>query len=635
MCAICGRFNFDGKPVSAAEIAAMRDVMIHRGPDDQGMLVQGAVGLGHRRLSIIDLAGGHQPISNEDGTVTVVFNGEIYNFAEIRDGLIARGHTLTTRSDTEVIVHLYEELGAECVQRFRGMFAFALWDSRRQLLLLARDRLGVKPLYYARVGDSLVFSSEIKGLLKAEGLPAEIDPQGLRRYLVYRHPYGDGTLFKEIRQLPPGHYLLASARKVALTRYWDVPQPVGKGSQDQAAEFLPLLEESVKLRMISDVPIGSFLSGGIDSSVITALMARHTGQVRTFSIGFVPDDESELKWARTVARHCHTEHHEFVQEAGDFHSLLRKLIWHNDEPITFPASIPLFLLSRESKRVATVMLGGEGADEILAGYDTNVRTYQLARMAARIPAPLRGLIQRLSLPGRVGAIARRVALSERNIIASTYRLLEHESIAAACRIPLPAAAADDDALVGEVGLDVRGGTFLDRLLYFQLKTYLVALLMKQDKMSMAASIETRVPYLDHHLVGLAFRLSDGCKIQGASGKYLLKQVSRGLIPDQIIDRPKRGFPVPIDRWFRERGNPFVDVLLDPESLRDGLLEPEYVKGRVTRFLAGDEISIELWAMLNLELWRREYLVRGATDRACAPGCANHGSDRSVCGVGQR
>lgn len=613
MCGISGRFNLDGRPVEPSEIVTMRDIMVHRGPDDAGMFIDGPVGLGHRRLSIIDLAGGHQPISNEDGSVTVVFNGEIYNFGELRRELLVRGHTLTTRSDTEVIVHLYEEVGAECVRRFRGMFAFALWDAKRKQLLLARDRLGVKPLYFAQIGRSLLFASEIKSLLRANSLPAEVDPQGLRRYLTYRHPYGSGTLFKGIRQLAPGHYLIAGAGKVTVSRYWDVPQREQNAPATRSPdEFLPLLDEAVKLRMISDVPLGSFLSGGIDSSAITTLMARHTNGVRTFSIGFVPGDENELSWARRVADWCGARHHEFVQGSEDFFSLLQRLVWNHDEPLTFPASIPLYLLSRESKAVATVMLAGEGADEILAGYGTNVRTYWLAQARARIPGPIRALLPRLPVGERFGAIASRMALDETAMIAGTFRLAGHEAMTRACRLDLPAAADDDRELVEEVGLTARKGSFLDRLLYFQLKTYLVALLLKQDKMSMAASIETRVPYLDHHLVELAFSLPDNCKVRGREGKYLLKSVSRELLPRDVINRPKQGFPVPIARWFREPRNPFIEVLLDPQSLRDGLLDAHFVRARVERFLAGEEISLELWAMLNLELWRREFLVPGAT-----------------------
>lgn len=610
MCGISGRFNLDGRLVTCAEMTAMRDIMVHRGPDDHGLFLDGPVGLGHRRLSIIDLSGGHQPLSNEDGSVTVVFNGEIYNFRDLRPELEARGHTLATLSDTEVIVHLYEEIGAECVQRFRGMFAFALWDAHRRQLLLARDRLGVKPLYYAQTGNSLLFASEIKSLLQANDFIAELDPQGLRRYLAYRHSYGHGTLFKGIRQLPPGHYLIATTHGVTVRRYWDVPQPGANRSAVSADRFLPLLEESVKLRMISDVPLGSFLSGGIDSSAITALMARHTDRVKTFSIGFVPGEENELSWARLVADRCGAEHHEFMLGSEDFFSLLQRLVWHHDEPLTFPASIPLYLLSRESRPVATVMLAGEGADEILAGYDTNVRTYWLARIASWIPTPLRRLVARLPLPGRAGAIAARVALEELQLIAGTYLLGGHEGIARACRLSLPAATEDDEDLLHELGLSSREGTFLDRFLYFQLKTYLVALLMKQDKMSMAASIETRVPYLDHHLVELAFSLPESCKIRGRQGKYLLKQSSLGLLPKEVIYRQKRGFPVPITRWFREPSNPFIEILLDPESLREGLLDAKFVRSRVSRFLAGAEISLELWAMLNLELWRREFLIPG-------------------------
>ena len=617
MCGICGRFNFDGRPVVVPEIVGMRDVMLHRGPDGQGLFVEGPVGLGHRRLAIIDLEGGHQPLANEDAPITIVFNGEIYNFAEIRRELETRGHTFATRSDTEVIVHLYEEKGAACVERLRGMFAFAIWDARRRQLLLARDRLGIKPLYYVQTAGSLLFASEIKSLLQADGIAVDPDPQGLRRYLTYRHPYGHGTLFKGIRQLPPGHVLVASPAGATMRRYWDVPTRMAAGAPAQMAEeFLPLLDEAVKLRMISDVPLGAFLSGGIDSSVVTALMARHTDRVRTFSIGFVPGEENELSWARLVAERYGADHHEFVLGWEDFFSLMKRLVWHHDEPMMFPASIPLYLLSRESKPAATVMLAGEGADEILAGYDGNVRAYWMNRVASRIPAPLRHWAAGLHLPGRAGAIAARMALDESDLIAGTYRL-GHGGIANACRVTLPAAAEDDQDLVKEIGLVNREGSFLDRLLYFQLKTYLVALLMKQDKMSMAASIETRVPYLDHHLVGLAFSLPDGSKVNGRRGKYLLKEASRGLLSDAVIDRPKRGFPVPIAQWFRRPGNPFIDVLLDPGSLRDGFLDAGFVLGRVKRFMAGDPISLELWAMLNLELWRREFLAGAKRARAIA------------------
>ncbi len=586
--------------------------MFHRGPDDAGAFVDGGVGLGHRRLSIIDLSGGHQPISNEDGSITVVFNGEIYNFNELRDGLLARGHTLTTRTDTEVIVHLYEELGAECVQHFRGMFAFALWDARSRQLLLARDRLGVKPLYYAQSGASLLFASEIKAILKCDGWNPQVDSVGLRRYLSYRHTYGDNTLFKGILQLPPGHYLKADFRGTTLHRYWDVPTrddgpPTGRSPD----EFMALLEQAVKLRMIADVPIGAFLSGGLDSSVVTALMARHTNRVRTFSIGFEPSAESELHWAKRVADHAGTQHHEFVQGSADFFSLLRRLIWHHDEPLMFPASIPLYLLSRESKRVATVMLAGEGADELLAGYDSNVRTYWLARARSLLPGVVTRFIAQLPLSGRLSAMAARLSLNDIQLISGTFRLANSDALVRACRMSLPDSEQDDMSLFREVGISSYRGSFLDRLLYFQLKTYLVGLLMKQDKMSMAASIETRVPYLDHKLVELAFSLPDASKVHLGIGKHLLKKSSRGLIPNDIIDRPKQGFPVPIADWFRERGNPFLDVLLDPSSLRDGLLDASYVRARVEHFLRGGNTSIEIWALLNLELWRREFLTNGS------------------------
>ncbi len=590
----------------------MRDVMVHRGPDGHGILTDGPVGLGHRRLSIIDLEGGHQPLGNEDGTVNVVFNGEIYNFGELRPDLVKGGHTFKTRSDTEVIVHSYEERGAECVQDFRGMFAFALWDQRRRTLLLARDRLGIKPLYYVQTGKSFLFASEIKSLLQAGDVSAEVDAQGLRRYLSYRHCYGNGTLLQGIRQLPPGHVLIANESGVTVRRYWDVANRAdGHAPADAQQQFLSLLDEAVVLRMISDVPLGAFLSGGLDSSVVTALMARHTDTVKTFSIGFVPGEESELSWARLLADGVHADHHEFVLESQDFYSLMQRLIWHHDEPMMFPASIPLYLLCRESKSVATVMLAGEGADEILAGYSGNIKLSRLAAIASRIPGVVRRLLPRLPLSDRFASVAARMNLADDDLIAGAYRLTGAQAIAHASRVMLPRADEDDDLLLEEIGMPAREGTFLDRLLYFQLKTYLVSLLMKQDKMSMAASIESRVPYLDHEVVSMAFGLPDDQKIHGGRGKHLLRQAARDLVPSEIIDRPKRGFPVPIAQWFREKGNPFVEVLLDGETLRDGLLDAAFVRDSVRRFSAGAGNSMELWAMLNLELWRRTFLSSAA------------------------
>ncbi|MBS0394338.1 MAG: asparagine synthase (glutamine-hydrolyzing) [Proteobacteria bacterium] len=602
--------------MALADVVAMRDTLQHRGPDDCGVYVDDAVGLGHRRLSIIDLASGKQPITNEDGSIVIVFNGEIYNFQELRAELIARGHTLRTRSDTEVIVHLYEELGEGCLQRLRGMFAFALWDSRQRRLLLARDRVGEKPLYYGEFSGQLLFASEIKAILGHASVPREVDPVGLRRFLSYRHAYGHGTLFRGVRQVPPGHMLVAQDGRFAIRPYWDVPQR-GSGGVDpaDAQAFLPLLEESVSERLISDVPVGVFLSGGLDSSVVTALMARHASSVSTFSIGFVPGEENELAWAHKVADACRAQHHEFTQGAEDFYAMLRRLVWHHDEPLTFPASIPLYLLSRESKRVATVMLAGEGADELLGGYGNNIRSHELARWRRLAPPSLWRMVARLPLPRRLAGAAGRIAENDAEFIASAFRLPDHARLRIASRIQLPDGAGDDDRLFDEVGLTRRSGTFLDRLLYFQFKTYLIALLMKQDKMSMAASIETRVPFLDHRLVELAFRLPDDQKIRRGVGKLVLREQAAGLLPPSILTRPKMGFPVPIARWFRAPDNPFLALLLDAETRRDGLLEPAYVSERITAFQNGAPIQNEIWAILNLEIWRREFLAAGARARA--------------------
>lgn len=610
MCGICGKLNFDSEEtVSEREIIQMRDAMIHRGPDDCGLFMKGPIGLGHRRLSIIDLEGGKQPIANEDGSVVVVYNGEIYNFKELRSDLDQRGHLFKTKSDTEVIVHLYEEKGPECINDFRGMFAFALWDEKKQSLLLARDRLGIKPLYYHDNSKFIVFASEIKGLLRCRGLVPELNEGGLARYLRYRFVYGKETLFKGIFELLPGHYMLVRSKGIMVKKYWDVPLSA-KYEGDLGSlkdQMLAMLAESVRLRMISDVPIGVFLSGGVDSSAITGLMARTAPRIKTFSIGFNPQELNELQFSRAVAERFHADHHEYLIGAEDFFQLIKKLVWHHDEPLMFPASIPLYILSKHSKDNATVMLAGEGADEILAGYLSNVKAYWLDRFIRLIPSAIRGGLSNLPVTGRFKLIARKSNLPPEEMIASFFQLMEPEEIKEIFEWSSEKKARDE-SLIEEIGLEDMGDSFLEKLIYFQLKTYLVALLMKQDKMSMAASIETRVPFLDHRMVEFSWRLPDKFKIKGAQGKYILKKACESILPKEIIYRKKMGFPVPIVDWLRKEGNPFIEVLTDAGTRRDSFIKYRFIEKTVENFRKGNDRAADyLWTLLNLELWRREFL----------------------------
>ena len=612
MCGICGQINFDDRPVRQDAVIRMRDVMLHRGPDDAGLFVEGSLGLGHRRLSIIDLAGGRQPIFNENDRLVIIFNGEIYNFQQLRDDLDKKGHVFRTKSDTEVILHAYEEEGADCLKHFRGMFAFAIWDRDKKELFIARDRLGIKPLYYYCSNRFFLFASEIKALLHRGGVPASLNETGFLRYLRYRFVYGSQTLFKDIYELPPGHYLLVRGGVATVRKYWDLPdsQAGRAGPADAGPQLMETLEESVKLRMISDVPIGMFLSGGVDSSVITGLMARSSPRVKTFSIGFVPEELNELTYAQTVANHFKTEHHEFLLEAEDFYSLLRKLIWHHDEPLMFPASIPLYILSKHSKNNATVMLAGEGSDELFGGYSSNVKAYWFHRLSGLVPLVVRRQFLKLPLSSRYLHLIKKSLLPEKELIRSYFQNSWSVPVAEICG-RIKAADEDDEILSEEIGFGKRNGSFLDRFLYFQLKTYLVALLMKQDKMSMAASIETRVPFLDHQFVEMVWQLHDNQKIKRNEGKCVLKKACEGLLPRDIIYRKKMGFPVPIEKWFREKGNPFLEVLTDASTRRDGFFRPGFVAKEIDNFYKRENNStIRLWTLLNFELWRREFLTYG-------------------------
>src|SRR5262245_30607534 len=532
MCGIAGLVSSEQlDPEAPRRVARMRDVITHRGPDDSGLYCEPQAALGHRRLSIVDLANGQQPLPNERRTVWVVFNGEIYNHAAVRRELESRGHTYRTRSDTETIVHAYEEWGDDCVDRFNGMFAFAIWDETRRRLLLARDRLGIKPLYWARRGDLLLFGSEIKALFASGLIEPEARLSALPEFFGTRATAGAKTLYSGVLKLLPGHRLVFENGDVRITQYWDVP--VGEprrtvNAADVAAEFKDLLTQSVRRQLMSDVPLGVFLSGGLDSSAIAATMAGiKAGPIETFSVAFEEQAYSELSYSRTVSDAIGATRHEVVVNERDFFDALPKLVWHEDEPIAHPSSVPLYFVSALARRHVTVVLTGEGSDELLAGYGRYPRiawNWRAAGLYERaVPRSIRSAVARgiiPSLPERLARYARRSFLADQShegmVFASvgSVRLAQQRALASpALRDSVTAGQAYAPSLT-YFDRPGKGSTLLDRLLYADMKTYLVELLMKQDQMSMAASIESRVPFLDHTLVEFAARLPDAWKLSG-------------------------------------------------------------------------------------------------------------------------
>ena len=639
MCGIAGIVATDRvAPEDAARAVAMRDVMSYRGPDGAGLHADAHAVLAHRRLSIIDLAGGHQPLSNETGAIWVTYNGEIYNHRDVRAQLETAGHTYRTRSDTETIVHAYEQWGDECVQRFRGMFAFALWDSGARRLLLVRDRLGVKPLYWALAGDRLLFASEIKGILASGLVAARPNHAVLSEVLATRGTAGVETLFEGIYKLLPGHRLIFENGRVRTEQYWDLPldgpdpELERVGDAQVIARFRNLLQESVRLRLMSDVPLGMFLSGGIDSSAIAALMAREIDRpIETFSVAFADRRFSELEYARAVAQAIGANAHEIVIDDDDFFAALPKLIWHEDEPIAHPSSVPLHFVSTLARQHVTVVLTGEGSDELLAGYGKYPRAlinWRAGGVYERVvPAAVRAKVAGSivpRLPGQAGRYARRSFLAMPRHPSAMFLdnfagiplQLQRELMT-----PVALAGGDPYSTSLEYFHQVNGTSgMLGRLLHTDIKTYLVELLMKQDQMSMSASIESRVPFLDHVLVEFAARLPDRMKLRGFTTKRILREAVRGLLPDEILTRKKMGFPVPFGQWTRGRWHASVrDVLLDRRTCERGLINPAAVRRlldnhRDGRVAAGDAI----WALMNLELWFRTFIDGGGVQSLSEP-----------------
>ena len=639
MCGIAGFVAVDRLDQDApARAARMREIITHRGPDEAGLHTDPHAALAHRRLSIVDLSTGQQPLSNEDGSVWVVFNGEIYNHAEIRRELEAHGHRYRTKSDTETIVHAYEQWGDDCVERFRGMFAFAIWDAPKRRLLLVRDRLGIKPLYWTMAGDTLLFGSEIKALLASGMVEAVANHAVLPEVLSTRYTSGEETLFRGINKLLPGHRLVFEGGAVGIQQYWDLPTRTDSPESPAASpveRFKELLEESVRLRLMADVPLGMFLSGGIDSSAIAAIMARMIDRpLQTFSVAFKDRAFNELEYAREVARSIGAVSHEIVIDDQDFFGALPKLVWHEDEPIAHPSSVPLYFVSALARQHVTVVLTGEGSDELLAGYGKYPRVawnwragtvYERMLPAAVRESIARGIVP--MLPRKLERYARRSFLTmHRSPEAMFFDNFASIRLADQQRLLAPAyraAASRTGAYASSLGyFNAPNGnsTLLDRLLYADIKTYLVELLMKQDQMSMATSIESRVPFLDHKLVEFAATLPDAWKLSGFTTKRILRESMKGLLPASILNRPKMGFPVPFAGWTRGAWNGVArDVRLDRRSRERGLIDPVAVESLVRDHAAGrTEGGDRIWSLMNLELWHRTFIDGDGVQTLPAP-----------------
>ena len=624
-----------GRVVSRSELVAMRDVITHRGPDDEGIFIDRNVGLGHRRLSIVDVSRGHQPMTNEDATLHIIYNGEIYNHADYRESLEAKGHTYTTHCDTETILHLYEEHGPACVDYLRGMFAFAIWDQRKQELLIARDRLGVKPLYYVHTADgSLYFGSEIKTVLEARAVKPEVNYAVLSDYLANHAPSGEETLFVGVKRLLPGHVMTWSDGEVSIRRYWDVDFSKHTDERDDRTyikQWSELFRESVRLRLMADVPLGMFLSGGIDSSAIAAVMSGMVSEpIKTFSVAFAEREANELEYARLVADTYKTNHHEVVVSPEQFFEALPRLVWHEDEPLAHPSSVALYFVSHLASQHVKVVLTGEGSDELLAGYGRYRRTIWNLEMGRRYnkltPSiarnSIRNQIERTLPSGRLRQKLMRTFLVLSPELESIYfdnfavfsAPMQQNMFTRTTRERI--GSIDPYRELRRVLARVKDLSLLDGLLYADIKTYLHELLMKQDQMSMATSIESRVPFLDHKLVEFTAGMPDTMKLRGGTTKFVLRESMKGVLPERILSRSKMGFPVPIGRWFRGPFKSVIDeyVLSDRALARD-IFEPDFVKRLVSLHQSGEDHSERLWALLNFEIWLRQF-VDG--DQSSAP-----------------
>jgi asparagine synthase (glutamine-hydrolysing) len=621
MCGIAGAIVNAASPMDSATLARMLHAIEHRGPDGHGAREYAAadgsrVFLGHRRLAIIDPVGSPQPMCDDTAGLALTFNGEIYNFRELRERLKAVGHRFTRDSDTEVLLRAYQHWGPGVVEHLRGMFAFAVWDSHRQRLFLARDRFGEKPLFLREEDDGIYFASEIKALLQVAKPRPEVNLSAVWDYLAYRYVPGPRTLFRGIRKLAPGTCATWEAGRLTERRYWVAPDrapaPPSRANGEAVGEFLDRLDESVKMQMVSDVPFGAYLSGGLDSSTIVALMTRHNSRVKTFSVGFTEGAYSELEYAGEVARHFGTDHHELVVDSADLIQHLPKLVGFRDAPVTEPSDIPIYMLSKEASKSVKMVLTGEGSDEVLGGYPKHVFERFAQGYQQLVPGYIRHhLIQPLTQSLPYGFRRAKTAVTNLNIedwperYARWFGALNNRErdeltvlrVSASGRECRPPFDADPQA------------SPLRRILYSDQTSWLPDnLLERGDRMTMAASIESRVPFLDHELAGYVSSLPDHYRVKGMKTKWILRQAGRSLIPEKILNRPKVGFRVPVNKWFQ---GPMKDYLRDHLQGADSKTRA-YYDPQVLDRVVGDHIEGRqnheklLWALLNLEIWHRQY-----------------------------
>lgn len=627
MCGICGVTYFDStKSVREEEVKRMCAVIQHRGPDDEGIVTLGSLGMGMRRLSIIDLVTGKQPISNEDDSIWIVFNGEIYNHLELKSELLKKGHTFKTNSDTEAILHAYEEYGEACPQKLNGMFGFAIYDQKKGTLFLARDRLGIKPLYYYHDGKKFAFGSELKSILQVPDIPREVDLRALDVFLSFEYIPSPLSIFKGISKLPPGHSLTLRDGKIALKKYWELSFAENlEATEDELCEQLvALLEDAVKIRLMSDVPLGAFLSGGIDSSSIVALMSKVMDRpVKTFSVGFKEASYNESEYARTVAKYYHTEHYEFMLEANAL-ELTEKLFGVLDEPFGDFSIFPTYLVSKMARQHVTVSLSGDGGDELFAGYDTYIAN-RMGDAYLRVPALLRkGLVQPVLnwIPPtgkKKGLINRAKRFAEgmrlpRDLEHTRWMIFLQEAEKQRLYSPeMQRALGDFQSYQFIRDYFARSHTTdrLNRQLYVDIKTYLVDdILVKVDRMSMATSLEARVPFLDHRVVEFTATIPSSLKLQGKTTKYLLKKAMAKQLPPDILKRGKEGFSIPIKNWLKHDLKELMMDILSPDRIRhEGFFDVNSVERLKTEHLSGKENhSHRLWAMMVFGIWQ-DYFLR--------------------------
>ena len=622
MCGIAGFIRQFTSSDSGTMLRNMSAAITHRGPDDDGFLETTTrdgryqVGLAHRRLSIIDLSTGHQPIGNEDGTVQVIFNGEIYNFHSLRDQLIALGHHFVTNSDTETIVHAYEQWGERCVEYFRGMFAFAIWDSHKERLFLARDRFGKKPMFLREIHGVLLFASEIKSILAFPGIHAEVDTSAVWNYFAYRYVPAPDTLFRGIRKLMPGCYAIWEKGILTEECYYrppdrevfvDSPLPA-----DPVGVFLDILDQAVNIRMIADVPFGAFLSGGIDSSAIVGLMSRHSAQpVKTFSVGFAEARFSELGYAKTIAEQFKTDHHELVVSQEHLMQYLPDLVRFRDAPVAEPSDIPIYLLAKEARKTVKMVLTGEGSDEFLGGYPKHVYE-RYAGWYQMIPGAVRhGLLEPLvqSLPYRFRRA--KTAIVNLGLDHFEERMPRWFGALSDTERKNLVALSQPANRAGEVQFDTSpANSSLRRILYFDQTSWLPDnLLERGDRMTMAASLEARMPFMDHELAAFVSSLPDKYRVRGQTTKWILREAMKRLLPPAILQRPKVGFRVPVNEWFQGPMREYLyEHLKSSTSLTREYYRPAMLDKILTDHVTGRQNHEKLlWSMLNLEIWHRQYL----------------------------